>query len=116
AQRATGPSTPFRSGSVLVLDADQLTPSKNSISVGEEPIAIATDRTGCYEVIANAGSCDLSELDVNSAVANSLANGQPEGPVKVSRLQVTNALAAPILARPAAMNAQPSLPEEEGGN
>jgi hypothetical protein len=115
AQWATVPSTKFASGSVLVLDADRLTPSKNSISVGEEPIAIATDRTGCYEVIANAGSCDLSELDVNSAVANSLLNGHPDGPVKVSRLRVTNAAGQPILARPAAMIAEPSLGEEAVG-
>lgn len=116
AQWAIGPSSKFQSGSVFVLDADKLTPGKNSISVGEEPIAIATDRTGCYEVIANAGSCDLSALDINSAVVNSEFTGHPDKPVKVSRLQVTNAAGVPILARPSAMIAEPSVPESEVGN
>jgi hypothetical protein len=108
AEWATGPSKSFASGSVLVLDADKFTPGKNSISVGEEPIAIATDRTGCFEVTANAGSCDLSELDINSAVANAAITAHPEGPVKVSRLAVTNTMGNPILAKPAAMLSEPS--------
>src|SRR5689334_6983067 len=62
----TQPSQSFGGGDVVVLDADPLTPGKNSISVGETPIAIATDRIGCFEVIANQGSCDLSELSINS--------------------------------------------------
>ena len=40
----TKPSTAFGGGDVAVQDADPLTPGKNSISVGEDPIAIATDR------------------------------------------------------------------------
>lgn len=85
-------------GDVQVLDADPLTPGKNSISVGEEPIAIATDRAGCYAITANSGSCDLSALEINSAVDEDLST-----PVKVSRLGVKNATGVPILARPAAM-------------
>jgi len=47
-------------------DADPLTPAVNAISVGEEPIAIAPDNSGCFEVTANAGSCDVSVIDVKS--------------------------------------------------
>jgi hypothetical protein len=101
-------------GEFAVLDGDSLTPAKNAISVGEDPIAIATDKAGCFEVTANAGSCDLSELDINSALDDiqPLA-GKAATPVKVDRVRVTNATATPtdalkgvILARPAAMVAE----------
>src|SRR5690606_19566452 len=83
------PSTAFTSGSgdVLMLDADPLTPGKNSITVGEDPVAIVTDRAGCYEVVANAGSCDLSVLDINSVFQNEAPG---EDPI-VERLAVRNA-------------------------
>jgi hypothetical protein len=107
------PSSAFaaNSASVSVLDADGLTPGKNAISVGEEPIAIATDASGCFEVTANGGSCDLSELDINSAITNTTdinVKNHPGLPVKVTRVPVKNAAGVPILARPAAMIAQPS--------
>jgi hypothetical protein len=110
---------------VQVLDADPLTPGKNSISVGEEPIAIATDKSGCYEVTANAGSCDLSVLDINSALAglqvNSLLNANgvnpgQSGAVRVDRVPVKNQMGTPILARPAAMVAEPSTDADVIGN
>jgi len=82
-----GPSRTFTPGTVLVADADELTPGKNAISVGEEPIAIATDVTGCYEVTANAGSCDLSTLEISTAV-----DDNPNTLVNVTRVPVTNAL------------------------
>jgi hypothetical protein len=104
-----GPSRSFVPGTALVDDADELTPGKNSISVGEEPIAIATDKNGCYEVIANAGSCDLSSLEITSAV-----DDNPNTPVQVNRMPVRNAADQPILARPAAMVAEPNV--EEVGN
>ncbi len=89
---------------VSVLDAAQLTPGKNSISVGEDPIAIATDKVGCYEVVANAGSCDLSTFDVQRAV--DAAEGGVAVPT-VTRLDVTNAAGEVIRARPAAMVFEP---------
>lgn len=92
----------FLGGDVVVLDADPLTPGKNAISVGEDPIAIATDKTGCYEITANAGSCDLSALDINSAL-----DSDPATTVKVDRLPVMTAT-GPILAKPAAMVAEPN--------
>lgn len=96
----TKPAVGFQSGDVDVLDADRLTPGKNSISVGEDPIAIATDRAGCKAITANAGSCDLSVLDINDAL------DQVTG-VDVQRLEVTNANGVRIRSRPAAMVAEP---------
>jgi hypothetical protein len=63
------PSEKFEPGDVLVLDADPLTPGKNGISVGVEPIALATDNSGCFAVTANAGSCDASIIDLGTALA-----------------------------------------------
>lgn len=98
-------------GDVRVLDADPLAPGKNAITVGEDPIAIATDRVGCYELTANAGTCDLSVVDINSAlnyatnVAAAVGNGQG---VEVHRLDVVNSSGVPVRAKPAAMVAEPS--------
>jgi hypothetical protein len=86
-----------------VLDADSLTPGKNAISVGEEPIAIGTDASGCFQVTVNAGSCDMSILEVNSAV-----DGDPATPIEVKRREIKGgANGTAILARPAAMVVAP---------
>ena len=96
---------------MLVLDADPLTPGKNAISIGEDPIAITTDHSGCFEVTANAGSCDLSELEINSALDNTLFGGNAQAtPVRVDRVPVKNAMGTALLARPAAMVATPGDP------
>ena len=101
AQWATKAATQFQGGSdVTVLDADPLTPGKNSISVGEDPIGIVTDYTGCKAVTANAGSCDLSVLDITSAL-------DLDGQVDVRRLEVTNAAGVPIRSKPAAIVTEP---------
>lgn len=105
AQFPTQPSAAFAGGGPIVLDANPLTPGKNGISVGENPIAIGTDKVGCKEVIANAGSCDLSILDVNTAVGAALSGG--DTPI-VDRLAVTNGSGTPVRARPAAMAMQPA--------
>lgn len=97
---ATKPSSQFTGGDVIVLDANPLTPGKNGISVGEDPVAIQTDKIGCKEVIANAGSCDMSILDVNTA----LADGQN---AIVDRLAVTNGSGQPVRAKAAAMVMEP---------
>jgi hypothetical protein len=100
---STGPAAALgNSTTVGIDDADLLTPGKNSISVGEDPIAITTDRAGCHVITANAGSCDLSVLDINSAL---------EQDAKVDRRTVKNASGTEIRARPAAMVAEPSLTE-----
>jgi hypothetical protein len=97
----TKPSADFQAGDVLVLDADPLTPGKNGISVGAEPIALATDDSGCFAVTANAGSCDTSVVELSSALA-------ADGNAKVSRFDVKNAAGQMLSARPAAMTAQPT--------
>lgn len=101
AQYATKPVSAFSGGDVLMLDADPLTPGKNGISVGEDPVAITPDKVGCYQLIANAGSCDLSALDVTSALDTS-----PD--VRVNRIVVRNSLNQVVEARPAAMVGEPA--------
>jgi hypothetical protein len=97
-----------------VLDADPVTPGKNAISIGEDPVAIVTDKTGCFEVTANAGSCDLSELDITSTLAN-VVDGNPARP-KINRVTVTGPDGrTPILARPSAMVGEPFLDVTGGG-
>ncbi|MEO7734068.1 MAG: hypothetical protein ABIY55_24100 [Kofleriaceae bacterium] len=104
---------------VQVVDADPGTPGKNAISVGENPVAIGTDVSGCHEVIANAGSCDLSVLDINSAVSFNAVIDQSEAEdprsAIINRLSVRNGAMSPIAirAKPAAMVVQPSDPGVE---
>jgi hypothetical protein len=100
---STKPATSFVGGDVAVLDADPLTPGKNGISVGEDPVALAVDAAGCKVVTANRGSCDMSVLDIASAV-----DGNPDTPIDVRRMTVTNAAGVPIHAKPAAMAGEPS--------
>ncbi|MDQ3341860.1 MAG: hypothetical protein M4D80_42475 [Myxococcota bacterium] len=108
AQFATKAAIAFSGGSdVVVLDADPLTPGKNSISVGEDPISIVTDTIGCSAVTANAGSCDLSVLDLTTAL-------DLDGRVNISRLEVTNISGTPIRSKPAAMVTEPK--DEAIGN
>ena len=97
----TKPSTAFSGGDVTVLDANPLTPGQNSISVGENPVAIATDVAGCKEVIVNAGSCDMSVLDINSR-----ARQRPTA--IVDRLDVTTPNGTKLRSKPIAMAMQPA--------
>ncbi|MGE3768036.1 MAG: hypothetical protein AB7L94_37640 [Kofleriaceae bacterium] len=96
-QWQTKPSSLFGGEDVSILDADALTPGINGISVGEDPVAITPDRIGCYQVIANGGSCDLTILDIASAV------DVQDPDVRVERMTIKNASGADMLARPAAM-------------
>jgi hypothetical protein len=93
-----------------VLDADPLTPGKNAISIGEDPIAIVTDKAGCFEVTANAGSCDLSELEINSALDNIGGSTAAATQVRVDRVPIKDAAGNILLARPMAMVAEPPRP------
>ena len=92
------PKATFKS---VLPDSDPLTPGQNGISVGEEPVAIVTDPAGCHAVTANAGSCDLSVLDLNSVFDG-------ERGAQVDRLTVKNAAGVPLRARPVAMVGEPS--------
>lgn len=97
AQWATKPSSLFAGGDVTVLDTDILTPGKNGISVGEDPVAITTDKIGCFELVANAGSCDMTSVDIGTALDLS----DPD--VTVNRVPIKNAAGVEMRARPAAM-------------
>lgn len=104
------PASQFSGGDVTVLDSDPLIPGKNGIAVGEDPVAIATDTEGCYVVTANAGSCDLSSVEVNAAIElatnnpDSVANGVHQN---VNRIAVKNASGEPMRAKPRSMVAEP---------
>lgn len=100
----TKPSAAFVGGDVSILDADPLTPGQNGVAMGENPVALVTDRVGCFEVSANAGSCDLSTLNIASAVNATQGGGLSN--VIVDRIAVTNSAGVPIRARPAAMKAE----------
>jgi hypothetical protein len=88
------------------LDPDPTTPGLNSIPVGVLPVDIVTDPTGCHVLTANAGSCDLSILDVQSAVDT---KARP----MVNRLAISNAAGEPVGAAPRAMVGAPG-PAEVG--
>ena len=102
AEFPTKPSASFAPNEINVRDADALTPGNNAISVGEDPIAIAGDTSGCWQVVANAGSCDLSALEVNTVLDRT-------ADVNVQRLDVKNGSGARIDARPAAMAMAPGV-------
>lgn len=103
----TKESALFQGGDVTVLDADRLTPGKNSISVGEDPVAIATDRIGCYAVTANAGSCDLSVINIDTVVRNAENFADAPDPT-VQRIEVMDGSGRPVRAKPAAMTFEPA--------
>lgn len=103
------PST-FTGIEVTLFDADGLTPGNNSITVGSLPIAIGSDRAGCHAFTANAGSCDLSLIGVESFV-----DRDPTTPPEISRITVVNSLGEPVLARPAAMIAEPGEADQPIG-
>ncbi len=89
-------------GDVIVLDGDELAPGFNSLSVASQPVAIATMPSGCHLVTANAGSCDLSVIDVERVIE------RPPGAPLVRKLGITTTAGEPLLARPAAMVSEQS--------
>jgi hypothetical protein len=100
AQWATIPTASFTGQDISVLDANSLTPGRNGITVGDFPIAIATDKVGCYEITANAGSCDMSSLKINDALAGT-------SDIRVDKLTVKNGAGVPLRAKAAAMVMEP---------
>lgn len=87
-------------GEFSVQDADPFTPGINSISIGEEPIGLIVDHLGCSAVTANTGSCDLSVMDLTTALDR-------DGVVNIARMDVKNGLGQPIRSRPAAIVGEP---------
>lgn len=82
-----------------VQDSDPLAPGKNALAIGTLPVDIVTAPNGCHVITANAGSCDLSVMDINSAL-------DPARPAQISRIGV-QATTGPVLAKPKALVAQP---------
>jgi hypothetical protein len=82
-----------------LVDADPFTPGTNVIPVGVQPVGIATDPTGCHVMTANAGSCDLSVLEVATVLSRT------EVPVARS-VPVRNAAGEILAARPRAIASQ----------
>ncbi|HTJ46493.1 MAG TPA: hypothetical protein VL463_30515 [Kofleriaceae bacterium] len=95
------PPVKMIAGTVQVMDVDPLQPGASGISIGDLPVGIVTDRNGCFAVTANAGTCDLSTLDITSALDT------PPNPI-VDRLDVTNGNGDVILAKPAAIAGEPT--------
>jgi hypothetical protein len=91
------------SGVIALKDADPFTPGLNVIPVGTQPVGIATDPTGCHVMTANAGSCDLSRIEVDSVLSGD------SGPV-VRRLPVQNAAGEILSAEPRALVGQAGNP------
>jgi hypothetical protein len=86
---------------VSLVDGDSFAPGYNVLPVGTQPVGIATDPTGCHVMTANAGSCDLSLIEVASVLSGT------EVPA-VRSIPVINAAGDPLAARPRAIVAQPA--------
>lgn len=87
-------------GSFGLIDADRFSPGKNAIPMGTLPVGVVTDPTGCHVMTANAGSCDLSLLEVDSAL-------QFDRLPQVRRVDIVNAEGERIGAKPRAVVGQP---------
>jgi hypothetical protein len=114
-QRARGTVAVIDAQSRRVRDTDRLTPGTSSIPIGTLPVDIQADASGCFLATANAGSCDLSYLDVGSAV-------DQRRRAEVHRLPVVSATGERLRAKPSAIVAQPqagdigrACPEEPEG-
>ncbi len=97
----TKPALEFTGGDITVQDPDPLTPGKSGIAIGELPVGIATDPIGCYLASANAGTCDMSTLDITSAL-------DADPAVNVSQLTVMNSSGQALRAKPSAIIGTPA--------
>ncbi|MBK9032920.1 MAG: hypothetical protein IPL61_16880 [Myxococcales bacterium] len=87
----------YQAGAFAVEDSDPLIPGHNALTVGSSPLAIATDTAGCHVLTANAGTCDLSVIELERVRL------KDETPI-VTALPIT-AGGQPLRARPAALAA-----------
>jgi hypothetical protein len=98
------------SSSSVVGDSDPLTPRHNGLSVGTRPVSADTTPDGCFVVVANAGSCDLSEIDVFKA-SSAVRGPQYFQSKAATRNVVETASGTPLAASPAWVVAPPSNTE-----
>ncbi len=87
-----------------VQDNDPLTPGLNDIPVGTLPVGLAEDTSGCHVMVANAGSCDLADLSVSSALDLSRI-------AEVNRVNVTAPNGDLMLTRPRSIASGPQIEE-----
>jgi hypothetical protein len=87
-------------------DSDPLTPGHNGLSVGTRPVSADTTPDGCFVVVANAGSCDLSQIDVFKAQA-ALQDPARFQSKAATRVPVKTASGAPLAASPGWVTAPP---------
>lgn len=83
-----------------ILDADRFAPGDDTIPIGNLPVGLVTDTSGCHLLTANAGTCDLSSLDVMSAIDSNVQ-------ASVYRTPVVDAAGEPIGAKPHSMVGDP---------
>ncbi|MCK5796605.1 MAG: hypothetical protein KAI47_05455, partial [Deltaproteobacteria bacterium] len=109
ANTARGDVAFFRTsgGGEPLVDLDHATPGFGFVPVGAWPRDVATTPDGCRAVTANAGSCDLSVIDVPGALR--LASGKLERPAGglVSTI-IPHTAAGPLGARPERLVIVPS--------
>tara|TARA_R110002073_G_scaffold103664_12_gene234850 strand:- start:71028 stop:74186 length:3159 start_codon:yes stop_codon:yes gene_type:complete len=99
-QPAEGTVAVLNIASVGIQDNDLFTPGLNDIPVGTLPVGMAEDRTGCFAITANSGSCDLAAIDMTSALTLSEV-------AQVNRVGITTPAGEPLLARPRSITGGP---------
>ncbi len=87
-----------------VVDNDTLTPGLNDIPVGSLPVGLVPDQSGCFVTTANAGSCDLSLIDVSSAL-------DAKRSAIVNRVNVTAPNGDTLLVKPRSIAVGPQVEE-----
>lgn len=87
-----------------LVDSDPFAPGQNPLPVGPLPVGVVTEADGCFAATANAGSCDLSVINI--------LNADLARPNAVNRLPLTNS-AGPFLAKPAAILGPAAIPRQE---
>src|SRR5262249_24722517 len=83
-----------------LVDSDPFAPGENPLPVGPLPVGVVTAADGCFAATANAGSCDVSLINI--------LNADLARPNALSRLALTTT-AGPPLAKPAAILGPPSI-------
>jgi len=83
----------------VVGDSDPLTPGHNGLTLGTEPVSADTTPDGCFLVVANAGSCDLSQVNVLRA-ARTVNVGQVFAGKATTRSLVKTKSGVPLAASP----------------
>lgn len=92
----------------IISDSDRFTPGDNTIPFGSLPVGVTIAPSGCHLLSANSSTCDLSSMDVVSAL-------DPERRPHVTRTPVTNADGEPIAAKPRLMIGDPRPSSERVG-